>query len=956
MNERSGGRARGRALRDQWLTTTAMATGLTVLAMLPNPALANCAATDSIIACSGTTASPGYGDGTQSGQTITVEAGATVLGGSAKTNAAMEIGADNTVNNGGSITGAIHGITATGNILVNNTAVIAANGGNAVDSAGDATVNTTGVLSGFFGVNAVGAATVVNSGTISGSTGRTFEGIKGASVNLVNSGTISTAYAGVDAGAGGATVINQGSIKVTESASAAITSSGGLALDNSGNITGSVSTLVGDASIANKGVIDGVGNIGIYTAGQLTLNNNAGGLISSAGKGISTIGADSILLINAGAIKTTGVGGEAVTAYTDLSGTNNGTISATNDGIGVHAFRDMSLTNLGTISTGNTTSSKTQATAVQADNVLVLVNRGIITTGTSGANVAIQAGAAANVTNESKIISAGADSYGIYSGGDVTLNNSGTLTVTGAGSTGVYAGGSSNIRNTGTIAADDVGIYTQYLGTLTNTSKITSGRVGIISDNDLAVTNSGTILAPTGLLAGGLATVNNSGTIGSGGTGSSGVTADRAVDISNSGTITGETGISVTTGGAGSKITNSGKIIGTGGTAIQLTAAADTLTLKQSSQVQGVIAMGGGPDTINIETSKSTGSQVLVFDTLTDAKVNVTGSRAAQVVGDSIVIIDTTNFIVSDSALMEVTGAASNLVQRRAGNSTSNKPADTTRGFWIQGLGGVRKQEASSSLNGWRHTFGGLMAGYETAPFADYRIGAFAGAAFGSTRVSNSSDSASGTYAFGGLYGRYQPGAAFVDFNIVAGYVANSTKRTVTSNIAAGGVESASNRANGVYISPQVGVGYRVQYDQSGTITPSVKVRYLAAQYGANGESGTTAPINLAARSNHQIEARGDLELSRTRRSANGTSLRMYETIGIVTQTRLTNGVMNASILGTQISLTTPGPRTTVSAAFGAGVEWTSARGATLFANFEAEVRLDKSIAGNARAGAMWTF
>ena len=128
MNERSGGRARGRALRDQWLTTTAMATGLTVLAMLPNPALANCAATDSIIACSGTTASPGYGDGTQSGQTITVEAGATVLGGSAKTNAAMEIGADNTVNNGGSITGAIHGITATGNILVNNTAVIAATG------------------------------------------------------------------------------------------------------------------------------------------------------------------------------------------------------------------------------------------------------------------------------------------------------------------------------------------------------------------------------------------------------------------------------------------------------------------------------------------------------------------------------------------------------------------------------------------------------------------------------------------------------------------------------------------------------------------------------------------------------------------------------------------------------------------------------------------------------------
>lgn len=957
MVERSGGRARGRALRDLWMTTTAMATGFAICGLAPTSALADCAATGSIIECTGTTSSPGYGDGTQNNQTITVGAGATVLGGSGvapANNAAIYVGSGNNVNNGGSVTGGIDAIASTGDILVNNTASITANGGKAINSGGSATVNTTGSLSGQIGVQAVGRARVVNSGSISGPANGTFEGIKADSVELVNSGSISTGFVGVNAGAGGASIINQGTIAVTESLSAAISSNGGLALDNSGNIIGSVSTLVGSSSVANTGSIDGRSNIAIYTAGRLNLNST--GQISSSGQNISTVGADSIILTNTGKIVATGSGGSAVTAYTDLSGTNGGQIIGGNDGVGVRAFRDLTLTNTGNIASGNTTNANTKAVAVDAGNNLVLTNKGNIQTGSSGANIAVRAGASAVIDNQALISASGAESYGLFSGGDVRLANTGNIQAVGGGATGVYGGGSVEVVNRSSISADGTALSAKYQLTVDNSSQITSGGTGLLSGSDTVLNNSGVIAAPVGVAARAVAKVTNSGRIGSGGEGSIGIIATNAVQVNNSGTITGETGILVTHGGQSSTITNSGRIIGTGGTAIRLTNAADTVTLTKSSRVQGLIALGGGGDTVNVETSKASGSQVIVFDTLEGANVNLSGDRPATVIGNRIVAVDTTNFIIADSALNDVTGAVSNLVQRRNGNATSNQPADTTRGFWVQGVGGGRNQQTTSSLNGSRHTFGGLIAGYETAPFLDYRIGAFAGASYGYTKVNNTADNSGGTYAYAGIYGRYQPGAFFVDFNVVGGYAVHASSRNVSSNMAAGGTENASSRTSGVYVSPQVGLGYRIQYDQSGTITPAVKVRYLTARYGANTESGTSAPISVGARASHSLEVRGEVEMSRVRRSANGTSLRMYQTIGVVNQTRLTNGVVNANILGTQINLTTPGPRSEFAAYFGAGIEWTAGRGATLFANFEAEVRLDKSIAGHGRAGAMWSF
>ena len=224
-------------------------------------------------------------------------------------------------------------------------------------------------------------------------------------------------------------------------------------------------------------------------------------------------------------------------------------------------------------------------------------------------------------------------------------------------------------------------------------------------------------------------------------------------------------------------------------------------------------------------------------------------------------------------------------------------------------------------------------------------------------RVSQGSgDAVTSTYAFAGLYGRYQPNAFFVDFNVAGGYVGGSGTRTVSSNVALGGTETATAKSNGAFVSPQVGFGYRHQYDQSGTITPSTRVRYMMAQYGGYTEVGTSAPIAMGGRSYQAVETRTDVEFARARRSANGASFRVYQTIGLMSQTRLTSGVVNAAIFGTQMSIVTPGSRSTMAAYIGGGVEYQTARGATLFANFEAQVRFDKTVAGNARAGAIWSF
>jgi hypothetical protein len=129
------------------------------------------------------------------------------------------------------------------------------------------------------------------------------------------------------------------------------------------------------------------------------------------------------------------------------------------------------------------------------------------------------------------------------------VNNT-TITCTGTTSNGFTGFGIStdtgntyNVQTGATVSGTADGL--RFLsGTVNNSGLVTAtdGSAGILSDNNMTVSNSGTISATadggTGIFSNGTATVTNSGTITGGGTGEGvGIDGVGAVKVVNSGTI-----------------------------------------------------------------------------------------------------------------------------------------------------------------------------------------------------------------------------------------------------------------------------------------------------------------------------------------------------------------------------------------------------------------------------------
>ena len=943
------------------------------------------------------------------------------------------------ISNAGTITAtgadgaAVNATTAT----ITNSGTIVSAGANtrAIDTTGDANVtnNTGGTISGrLAGIQATAAVTVNNAqGALIETTEPTFiaNTIFGSTVSVQNSGTIRSlggSASGIVAGDGGLTV-NNTSTGVISATRLAIVTSGEATVSNEGLIEANSSfgfAIVGSGSVNvsnGSGTIRATGgnNLAIGTNGTATVTNGSG-LIQTTGQDSSTISGTNVKITgNTGTIEATGVNATAIQATEMADVTNSGTIQSTGDnGKAIQAANAVINNNAGGLIVGNSgairmdtgtinnagtissTKPNTSISTIFATTQATVNNSGTILIPTSGFGIQANTGRLDLVN--SGTISGVDNGIGVLAAiGNVT--NTGTINT---GSDAIIAT-TGNIENFGAISSGDSGISVNT-GRVLNAGTVQASGNAIDIDNG-TISNSGTISGLAGIHPFTFAIITNSGLIQGIGPTGFGVFANNSANVFNTGTISGNIGIQANgLNNAGTMIANAGTIAGTGGTAIKLSPAADTLTLSRGSQIIGLIDMGGGADTININTvvpvsRVSSLITLLPVDTILQNVINFTGTlnatpsaatpgMPAVATATQFATLDPTLFGQADRALMNFTGGISSLVQGRLGGTAMNgsavqvvsfaptgtsgrteeafaamsamgsRPrgpaftyADAPYNVWTSGFGGTSTQKGDDIMLRSVASAGAGVIGVDRQVRPDLLIGAFAGGGAGRLSVELNSQSVVTEYVTGGVYGRFDWISHFLDFTLQGGATANKSKRQVLNDSVPGGSETATASYDSWYISPEIAYGRRYHFANGYTLTPMGRIRYLAGTFDGYNEAGSAQNLVVGSRTLHDLEERAEVELSKITDVGAG-SFRTSVHGGLIALQRLGNPTINTVLIGQDLSFTTPGKGSTAGVVAGAGFDLRATERMSLFGAFEATLMSDHSRTAAAKAGLKFAF
>ena len=569
----------------------------------------------------------------------------------------------------------------------------------------------------------------------------------------------------------------------------------------------------------------------------------------------------------------------------------------------------------------------------------------------------------------------------------------------------MIAGGETAIRAT-TAFVDNVGRI-QSAG---------ANRAAIDVGTAATVTNSGTILA-TGSgsigISAAIANVSNSGAIFGN---SEGIFATTAANVFNTRTISGRTGIvALGAGGVGSndhQLRHASQVLAARRSCS--VRAADTLTLLPGSQIIGAIDMGGGADTINIVNNTPVFSRVSSFfkllsanalnlinftGTINTAAVTVdTGGMPAVQTADGIATLDPTAFGQADRTLMDFTGGISSLVQGRLGGTAANvsamqvvsfaptsasgrtneafaaisalaygpqhgtamagrawSPADSPYNVWASGFGGTRGQKGDNLMLRSTSSAWGAAIGIDRQLRSDLLLGAFIGGGAGHLSTELNSQSIDTDYIGGGVYGRFDWSSYFLDFTVQAGSTRNRSSRLVLNNLTPGGSETAIASYNGWYVSPEVAFGRRYAFDHGYSLTPVVRLRYLAGALDGYSEAGSVQDLSVGRRTLQDIEERAEIELAKITGVTTG-ALKTSVHGGLIALQRLGSPTVDTVLIGQGLSFTAPGKDNAAGVVAGAGFDLRAAHNVSLFGAFEATVMSDRSRTAAAKGGIRMMF
>jgi outer membrane autotransporter protein len=776
---------------------------------------------------------------------------------------------------------------------------------------------------------------------------------------------------------------------------------GGPAIDNltvtvtqGASVTGTSSGIrFNTGTVVNFGTITGINDRGVYGSNATTVTNY--GTIGGYG-GIDAGG--NVVVTNYGLI--TADGSDGVRGQGTTTVVNSGTISAYYDGVlafgqgtvtnsgsiygrshGVYAFADVTVTNTGSITSED-------AIIYAPSGRATVVNSGTLAlTGTTGS--ALYAATSLTLINSGTIssLSAGPGSP------NIDVINSGLINIVGFGSaiTAINA----NVTNSGTIiAADGAGVAAATVN-LTN-SGLLKGYWEAVGSQHATVINSGTLIGEhsDGVRGAVDAIVTNFGMITGSGTGIR--TYSGSVNAVNFGTITGTglSGIGIVAGGAGA-VVNGGTIIGEGGTAIRFGATtpaqSDSLTVLPGARFGGVVDFTGGADAVRF----GPGSWILNTANFDSALSTVTTAGNPYVVlPNQIIVADLSSFGAQNRAIMDVTGwigsvlpdapvfapAVGTAASAFAATDVASSPFDAFASFsssalgyapaptfkaastsygdgnavWAKAFGGQRQQDNSGALIGGITTGYGGAVGYERLVDPDLRIGVLAGGSTNKTNLHFNAGSTGTDTVFGGAYGRKMWGGTFLDLSVIAGNLDNTSVRNVGGGLA---FATATASYGGWFVTPALMVGRRFDVDGRGlTLTPAVKLRYVAAHFGGYTEAGAgVANVSVAGRDFQAWEERAELTLANSAILASGQRVTTRVSVGGLAQQRSAGGLANVVLLGQTFLAATPERGSVAGAYSSAGVDWQMGN-LTLFAQGEATYTNDvaRSYAGKGGARLSW--
>lgn len=809
--------------------------------------------------------------------------------------------------------------------------------------AGDVTCTNTGTTAVPFLQDQLGAfnLTTTSSGASNGITTTSVDG----NVTATNSGNNADMLETSASGLGNATSNNSGLIG---SYIYTLTGNGNATTNNSGTVAQDITTMAqdgGNALTNNSGVADALTTYAI-TSGPLrgsatTINSGfvADGILTSANGGGDAI------TRNTGTV----VGG--LGTFTSNGGTGSGGGNATS-------------INSGTVdSISNITNDGGNATVINSGRILFAAGccgptpNGIFNVPANG--------------GDATTVNVGTVNGGIYTltgltsgGGNSTLHNYGTVTGDVAVIAGASSGGPGNatFNNYGTIYGDFVGVTVGAWDG--NTSAYNAGRIlgGIRLGNTV----------------GGSVTFSNAGLVdGTYGPFPTGV----AVDLSR-----GDPSIPTTLNILpGSRIIGQ---IGLNGDITDPSAVGTRVNILGGHDISSVLTFGGGC---------VCGNGLLD----TGSVVNVTGGAPYVINGDTVAILDPTSFAAADRNVVDVTRTISSLVTSRLTNpapisgngsnamgfapsgnvardmandafsgistlayanndrvllSNPNYTAADGTSIWAQGFGGQRVQRADApTLRSVNNFYGGVL-GIDKTVQPGLRLGGFIGGGAIKSNIDLNSGNTSSDIGFGGIYGRYAMGQAFLDFSLLGGYSSNDVKRTLANNLVPGGYEYASGKYNGWFVSPEVAYGFQRALGYNLTLTPSARVRYLAAGFGGYQETGSSANLLVGSRVSHNFEERGEFKLTHTTQATSSEQLQLSGTVGLVALQRVGDSNVNTVLLGQSLAFATPGSGNIVGFYAGAGFDWRNASGISIFGATEFTAMSDQSQTITGRGGVKVAF